>query len=55
MRLRIMNRPAGFSSTAAANTGHDTRRIQDWLGHRSIAHTTRYTQLSAAPFKDFWR
>jgi integrase len=23
--------------------------------HRSIQHTTRYTQLSAAPFKDFWR
>jgi hypothetical protein len=28
---------------------------KDWLGHRSIQHTTRYTQLSAAPFKDFWR
>jgi type 1 fimbriae regulatory protein FimB/type 1 fimbriae regulatory protein FimE len=40
---------------ALANAGHDTRRIQDWLGHRSIQHTTRYTQLSAAPFKDFWR
>jgi hypothetical protein len=25
------------------------------LGHRSIQHTTRYTQLRAAPFKDFWR
>jgi hypothetical protein len=25
------------------------------LGHRSIQHTTRYTQLSAAPFKDFWQ
>jgi site-specific recombinase XerD len=40
---------------ALANAGHDTRRIQDWLGHRSIQHTARYTQLSAAPFKDFWR
>jgi type 1 fimbriae regulatory protein FimB/type 1 fimbriae regulatory protein FimE len=40
---------------ALANAGDDTRRIQDWLGHRSIQHTTRYTQLSAAPFKDFWR
>ncbi len=40
---------------ALANCGHDTRRIQDWLGHRSIQHTTRYTELSAAPFKDFWR
>lgn len=40
---------------ALTNTGHDTRRIQDWLGHRSIAHTVRYSELSAAPFKDFWR
>jgi len=40
---------------ALANAGHDTRRIQDWLGHRSIQQTTRHTQLSAAPFKDFWR
>lgn len=40
---------------ALANAGHDTRRIQDWLGHRSIQHTTRYTELSAASFKDFWR
>ena len=40
---------------ALANAGHDTRRIQSWLGHRSIQHTVRYTELSAAPFKDFWR
>jgi len=40
---------------ALANAGHDTRRIQDWLGHRSIQHTVRYCELSAAPFKDFWR
>jgi type 1 fimbriae regulatory protein FimB/type 1 fimbriae regulatory protein FimE len=40
---------------ALANARRDTRRIQDWLRHRSIQHTTRYTQLSAAPFKDFWR
>jgi type 1 fimbriae regulatory protein FimB/type 1 fimbriae regulatory protein FimE len=40
---------------ALANAGHDTRRIQDWLGHRSIQHTVRYSDLSAAPFKDFWR
>jgi hypothetical protein len=26
-----------------------------WLFNPSIQHTTRYTQLSAAPFKDFWR
>jgi integrase len=38
-----------------ANDGHDTRAIQDWLGHRSIQHTTRYTELSQTRFKDFWR
>jgi integrase len=40
---------------ALANAGHDTRRIQAWLGHVSIQHTVKYTALSAAPFKDFWR
>jgi integrase len=38
-----------------ANDGVDTRAIQDWLGHVSITHTTRYTQLSQTRFKDFWR
>jgi integrase len=38
-----------------ANDGHDTRAIQDWLGHRSIQHTVRYTELSQTRFKDFWR
>ena len=40
---------------ALANAGHDTRRIQDWLGHRSIQHTVRYTELTTTGFKDFWR
>jgi integrase len=40
---------------ALANRGVDTRAIQAWLGHVSIAHTTRYTALSSARFKDFWR
>jgi site-specific recombinase XerD len=40
---------------ALANAGRDTQRIQDWLGHKAIRHRTHYTQLSAAPFKDFWR
>ena len=38
-----------------ANDGVDTRAIQDWLGHVSITHTTRYTQLSQTRFRDFWR
>jgi integrase len=41
-----------FVCRALANAGHDTRRIQSWLGHRSIV---RYTELSSAPFKEFWR
>jgi type 1 fimbriae regulatory protein FimB len=45
----------GETGVALANAGHDTRRIQDWLGHCSIQHTVRYSELSAAPFKDFWR
>jgi integrase len=40
---------------ALANAGHDTRAIQDWLGHRSIQHTVRYTELSPTRFKAFWR
>jgi type 1 fimbriae regulatory protein FimB/type 1 fimbriae regulatory protein FimE len=38
-----------------ANAGPDTRAIQDWLGHRSIQHTVRYTELSPGRFRDFWR
>jgi integrase len=40
---------------ALANAGHDTRLIQDWLGHRAIQHTARYTELSPTRFKDVWR
>jgi type 1 fimbriae regulatory protein FimB/type 1 fimbriae regulatory protein FimE len=40
---------------ALANAGHDTRLIQDWLGHRAIQHTARYTELSPIRFKDVWR
>jgi type 1 fimbriae regulatory protein FimB/type 1 fimbriae regulatory protein FimE len=38
-----------------ADVGHDTRRLQLWLGHSDIKHTAAYSQLSARPFKDFWR
>ena len=38
-----------------ANDGHDTRAIQQYLGHKSITHTVRYTELAANRFKDFWR
>ena len=38
-----------------AHDGIDTRGIQDWLGHVSVTHTVRYTQLSQTCFKEFWR
>jgi len=38
-----------------ANQGHDTRAIQLYLGHKNIQHTVRYTELSPARFKEFWR
>jgi integrase len=38
-----------------ANDGVDTRSLQSYLGHKNIQHTTRYTELSDARFKDFWR
>jgi integrase len=40
---------------ALANAGHDTRSLQAYLGHKSIQHTVRYTELSPARFKNFWR
>jgi integrase len=38
-----------------ANDGVDTRAIQSWLGHASITHTTRYTELSSTRFTGFFR
>ena len=37
-----------------ASKGHDTRAIQDYLGHRNIHHTVRYTELAPGRFDDFW-
>ena len=40
---------------ALANKGHDTRAIQDYLGHKAIQHTVRYTELTPTKFKEFFR
>ena len=32
-----------------ADAGHDTRRLQLWLGHVDIKHTAHYSELSAMP------
>lgn len=38
-----------------ADAGHDTRRLQLWLGHVDIKHTAHYSELNASPFKEFWK
>ncbi|MGC2075260.1 MAG: tyrosine-type recombinase/integrase [Xanthobacteraceae bacterium] len=40
---------------ALANKGQPTRDLQDYLGHKNIQHTVRYTELSPARFKNFWK
>lgn len=37
-----------------ADRGNDTRLIQDYLGHRNIRHTVRYTATNAARFACAW-
>jgi integrase len=48
----MLRHACGF---ALANQGHDTRALQAYLGHKSIQHTVRYTELAPTRFKDFWR
>ncbi len=38
-----------------ANQGYDTRLVQDYLGHKNIAHTVKYTRTAAARFEGLWR
>jgi type 1 fimbriae regulatory protein FimB len=40
---------------ALADQGADTRLIQDYLGHRNIQHTVRYTATNHARFERLWR
>ncbi len=37
-----------------ASHGHDTRAIQDYLGHKNIQHTVRYTAMAPQRFENFW-
>jgi integrase len=52
VHAHMLRHAAGYK---LAGDGHDTRSIQDYLGHQNIQHTVRYTELSPAKFKDFWR
>jgi integrase len=37
-----------------ASQGHDTRAIQDYLGHKNIQPTVRYTVMAPQRFEHFW-
>jgi integrase len=37
-----------------ASQGHDTRAMQDDLGHKHIQHTDRYTAMALHRFDSFW-
>ena len=52
VHAHMLRHAAGYK---LAGDGHDTRSIQDYLGHKNIQHTVRYTELSPNRFKDFWR
>ncbi len=38
-----------------AAQGVDTRTIQDYLGHKQIQHTVRYTKLAPGRFDGIWK
>jgi type 1 fimbriae regulatory protein FimB len=48
----MLRHACGF---ALADQGADTRLIQDYLGHRNIQHTVRYTANNPARFERLWR
>lgn len=64
--LKMLSKKAGLSFSvnphmlrhgcgyALANMGHDTRLIQDFLGHKNIQHTVIYTRTSAKRFEEIW-
>jgi type 1 fimbriae regulatory protein FimB len=48
----MLRHACGF---ALADQGADTRLIQDYLGHRNIQYTVRYTATNPARFEKLWR
>lgn len=48
----MLRHACGF---ALAGQGADTRLIQDYLGHRKIEHTVKYTATNPARLERLWR
>ena len=38
-----------------ADKGYDTRLVQDYMGHKNIQNTVRYTKTNARRFEGLWR
>jgi len=38
-----------------ANEARDTRSLQQYLGHKNIQHTVKYTELAPTRFKGWWK
>lgn len=51
VHLHMLRHGCGYK---LANDGRDTRIIQDYLGHKNIAHTVRYTELNPARYSGLW-
>ena len=49
---RMLRHSCGYK---LANDGVDTRTIQSCLGHKSIQHTVRYTELAPTRFRSLFR
>jgi type 1 fimbriae regulatory protein FimB len=48
----MLRHACGF---ALADQGADTRLIQDYLGHRNIQNTVKYTASNATRFEKLWK
>jgi type 1 fimbriae regulatory protein FimB len=38
-----------------ANRNYDTKLVQEYMGHKNVAHTIKYTRPAAARFEGLWR
>ena len=50
VHAHMLRHSAGYK---LAGNGHETRSIQDYLGHKDIRHTVRYTGLSPQAIQGF--
>jgi type 1 fimbriae regulatory protein FimB len=51
VHAHMLRHACGYS---LANRGYDTRLIQDYLGHKSIMQTVKYTTLNPKRFFGLW-